>query len=439
MKELEKFQTVKEVLEDMAKSTRDNYKVTLRQYLEFVNGLTPDELIEEAKTDVKKTQGRISNFYKWLQGQEIEGRKRGKSMLQNSAHQRAYGYLRGWYVNNDIIFERKWTRKIPKFSRLREAIRKDAVYTFFKVDEKKRKIYFDREPMQQFLSNLKLRDQAITLALLSSGQDSGELLRLNIGDIREQQNNRIFWENKRRKTQILFRTFISKEATKLMHTYIKQERANAQDSEPLFVTSGNHGKLKRVTPTLLSSVYRDAAKRMNIKWENGEQNPLRPKRMRHLFRTACDAAGVPELYQNAFMGHVNSQGQDYSELSPAKLELEYLRVEPFLTVYGTVEENVEFKQQISKLEGTINLLSKRNVEFEEERKNLEKKVGLLTEQVEMLTTVLKQLVKATRPNDEEFNALLKQWSKEEAKEKLDELTGEAKPRPKTSLRLPDKG
>lgn len=431
MKEVGEYKTVKEVLEDMAKSTKDNYKTTLRQYLDFVNGLTPDELIEEARRDIKKTQGRISDFYKWLQGQEIEGYKpRGKSMRQNSAHQRAYGFLRGWYVNNDIVFERKWTRKIPKFSRLKEALKKDAVYTFFKVDEKKRKIYFDREPMQQFLSNLKLRDQTITLALLSSGQDSGVLFSLNIGDIRGQQNNRIFWEGKRDKTQILFRTFISKEATKFIRTYMKQERANAQEDEPLFVTSGNNGKYKRMTPELLSSVYRDAAKRMNIKWENGEQNPLRPKRMRHLFRTACDTAGVPELYTNAFMGHANSQGQDYSELSPAKLELEYLRVEPFLTVYGTVEENVEFKQQISKLEGTIGLLSKRNVEFEERRKDLEKKVGLLTEQVEMLTAVLKQLVKATKPSDKEFNALLKEWSKSEALEEL-----ERKPRPKTELKL----
>lgn len=432
MKELEKFQTVKEVLEDMAKSTRDNYKVTLRQYLEFVNGLTPDELIAEAKTDIKKTQKRISNFYKWLQGQEVEGCKsREKKMRKTSAHQRAYGYLRGWYVNNDIVFKRKWTRKIPPFSRMKEAIKKDAVYTFFKVDEKKRKIYFDREPMQQFLSNLKLRDQAITLALFSSGQDSGELFRLNIGDIRRQQNSRIFWEGERSKTQILFRTFLSKEATKLIRTYIKQERANAKDDKPLFVTSGNHGKLKRMTPELLSSVYRDAAKRMKIVWNNGEQNPLRPKRMRHLFRTACDTAGISELYQNAFMGHTNSQGQDYSELSPAKLELEFLRVEPFLTVYGTVEENTEFKEQISKLEGTINLLSKRNVEFEEGRKKLEQKVELLTEQVQMLQEVVKRLPKP-QMTEEEIKARLVQRKKEEALEEL-----ERKSQPKSSLRLPN--
>jgi len=55
---------------------------------------------------------------------------------------------------------------------------------------------------------------------------------------------------------------------------------------------------------------------------------------------------LTELYTNAFTGHKNHQGQDYSELSKAKLELEYLRVEPFLTVYGEVEESIEIKQDV---------------------------------------------------------------------------------------------
>ncbi len=53
------------------------------------------------------------------------------------------------------------------------------------------------------------------------------------------------------------------------------------------------------------------------------------------------------------MGHANSEGQNYSELSRAKLELEYLRVEPFLTVYGEVEESLEIKEDVKKLERRI--------------------------------------------------------------------------------------
>jgi len=65
-----------------------------------------------------------------------------------------------------------------------------------------------------------------------------------------------------------------------------------------------------------------------------------------------------------------------------------------------------------------------------------RKIDELSEKVEMLTAVVKQLVEATKPSKEESEAMLKQWSKDEEKEKLNELTGEVKPRPKTSLKLP---
>jgi len=152
-------------------------------------------------------------------------------------------------VNNDIAFKRKWKKRIPK-PKMKEAIKKDELYVFYKVDEKKKEIYFDRELMRQFLSNLKLRDQAITLALLSSSQDTGDLFELNIGDITEQNmTNRIYWKNNRRKTKVLFKTFFSKEATKLIRRYIAQERRDAKDEEPLFVVPRD----KRMKPLHLSS------------------------------------------------------------------------------------------------------------------------------------------------------------------------------------------
>jgi hypothetical protein len=94
--------------------------------------------------------------------------------------------------------------------------------------------------------------------------------------------------------------------------------------------------------------------------------------MRHLFRTACDIAGISELYINSFMGHTNHQGQDYSELSKAKLELEYLRVEPFLTVYGEVEESLEVKEDVKKLERSIIDLNKEVVILKSKQREWER-------------------------------------------------------------------
>ena len=372
--EIEESKVVEEVLEDLAENTRMNCKTSLKQFLRFVNSkeglaktISIGDVVTETKEDVTRTQECMNQFYKWLQNEKIEGYPlRGKAMRESSANTRTYGYLRGFFVNIGIGFDRKWKKKIPKIERPKQALKKDKVYTFYDVDEKTMTIRFNRELMQQFLANLKLRDVAITLSLLSSSQDSGDFFKLNMGDIWEQKGkNRIFWEETRDKTGVLFRTFFSKEATRFIRKYIEQERKHATDKDPVFVYTRYekqrqpNGKMKRVkvenrmTQTNLSSIYRDAARKMGIKWENGEHNPLRPKRMRHLFRTACDTAGITELYINAFMGHSNHQGQDYSELSKAKLELEYLRVEPFLTVYGEVDESLEIKEDVKKLERRI--------------------------------------------------------------------------------------
>jgi|GEM_PF-5094124 len=421
---------VSEVLDGLAKNTQSQYKTTLKQFLKFANcreglkkKISIDDLVTEAKSDVKKTQERFDLFYKWLQNKEVDGYAlREKTMRESSAYQRTYSYLLGFFVNLDIAFERKWRKSIPKITRVSEAIKKDKIYTFYDVDEKTRTIRFNRERMQQFLANLKLRDVAITLTLLSSSQDSNDLFKLNVGDIREQEINRIFWEGNRTKSSALFRTFISKEATKFIRKYIQQERRDADDKEPLFITSGWKGEKRRMTATNLSSVFREAARKMGIKWENGEHNPLRPKRMRHLFRTACDTAGITELYTNAFMGHKNSQGQDYSELSKAVLELEYLRVEPFLTVYGEVEESLEIKEDVRKLEARIADLNRR---IEQQNDVIGDLSRFMESKVESITRKLwEKWLREQEEADREAEKELKEWREEKIKQTSQKPKGE---------------
>lgn len=59
---IEEPNAVREIFEDLAKNTQINYKTTLKQFLEFVNtkegvSFSINDLIAEAKTNVKKTQG----------------------------------------------------------------------------------------------------------------------------------------------------------------------------------------------------------------------------------------------------------------------------------------------------------------------------------------------------------------------------------------------
>jgi hypothetical protein len=354
--------------EHLAKSTRDRYKQTLARFVnkQLKNSVSVEQLLEEARKDVTVTQKRIDVFYQWLLDKE--------KMRDSSARVTAYGYLQGFFSNNDIAFQKRWSRSHAQKDVESESIKNDDKnYSFFSANEETQSVEFNSDAMRDFLANLKLRDQAITLALLSSGQDSGDLFNLNIGDAKKQtKNGRIYWAGKRNKTDIPFKSFISREATKLILRYIEQERAGAVDSEPLFVfTSHENGKEERMKPNYLSWIYRDVAKKMKIEWKEDESNPLRPKRMRHLFRTACDTAGLQEIYANAFMGHKNHMGMKYSEIAPATLEVQYMRVEPYLTVFSAAAgESAKTKQEISKLKTTIDVLNSRLDEQNERIKQL---------------------------------------------------------------------
>jgi hypothetical protein len=424
MREIESYESVQRVLEVLSDNSKIQFHSILKQFLQFRNSeegllreINPDMLIDEAKENIDVTQKHLDSFYLWIQGEKVKGFGQGFTLLRSgkkrpikvkpsTAFSRTYGNLRGFYVNNDITFKKMWSKRIPK-PKTKQAIKQDEVYTFYKVDEKKKEIFFDRELMRQFLLNLKLRDQAITLALLSSAQDTGDLFKLNIGDIAKQSmSTRIYWTNTRSKTGILFKTFFSKEATRLIRKYMAQERSDAQGEEALFVSKGN----KRMTPLHLSSVYRDTAKKIGVKWSKGEHNPLRPKRMRHLFRTACDTAGVSELYTNMFMGHKNSLGMAYSELSRPKAELEYLRVEPFLTVYGKIEETTEIKEEMSKLRTTIDTLIKDGYVKD-------KKIEYLTQDIEQVNEKTKEKIRKLEKNIREksfqINTLVKHGKQRE--------------------------
>ncbi len=62
--EVEESKVVKDILQDLAESTKVSYITTLNRFVrEFVRDRTIDELVKEAKTDVKKTQQRIDGFF----------------------------------------------------------------------------------------------------------------------------------------------------------------------------------------------------------------------------------------------------------------------------------------------------------------------------------------------------------------------------------------
>lgn len=374
MVEIAEYESFKTALQNIIKNsnrtkvsthTKYNYLAALKLYLEFVNNeeglskeINPDDLISEGKEDVEKVKERIRLFFLWLQGEPIPNYKpRGKGMRKTSAFVRAYSQIRGFYTNNGVVFG-KW--KTPNLQDMKkEAIENDVNVPFFKHEG--RKVFLDRALLKQFLANLKLRDQSIFLAMLSSSQDSIDLFRLTVGDVRKQEKrDRIFWEGQRSKTQVRFKTFFSIEATDFVRRYIDQERSEVDDKDPLFVySSRDKGQTevveKSMTSNWLGSSFRRVAEKMGLPVGNGFQNVFRPKRLRHVFRTAFTHAHVDEGYIHAFMGHRSSISQDYLEKPLTTLEIEYSRGEPLLTVYGVAgtEELEKVQSELSEWKGKV--------------------------------------------------------------------------------------
>jgi len=295
--------------------TLEAMNMWMPQFLRF-HQKTPDELIEESISDSEMAGNRLDDFYRFKK----------ESIDRNSCITGIYGTLRGFYRHNKVNVQ---DITAPKFSP-RQVKKTDANYPLFEQKEyanaeghKIKKLILNRPLLREFSSHLNYRDQCILLCILSSGLDSNDILKLTVGDIKRQENHsRIYLNDARNKTFREYKDFFSVEATKRLRSYIFKERMNAFDDEPLFVTTikGRKTEFKKKTgieSTLndelpkghkinssdLSEAFRRAQKAMGIKLEKAKQSPLRPKRFRKIFKTACSNSNLDRDIIKIFLGH----------------------------------------------------------------------------------------------------------------------------------------
>jgi hypothetical protein len=424
LRDLEIYESVKRLQKDeeMNKNTRVKIISALNEFLNFMNlnsevVKTPDDLIKDAGTDLglDETEDKIKQFYKWLQGKPIEGypdheaMTDGRHLRESSAKERCFSKLVSFYRHSRIGFSKGFAPKISKESK---ALKADNRYPFLVYDEEKRETYIDHEPLKTFLGNLTLRDQGIALAMLSSSRDSGEVLALNMKDFRQQKGSkRFYYEASREKTNEMFQSFFSAEATKKIRDYIDQERKLARDDDALFVytpkrTNGNGSEPQRLDSNHLADNFRNAARKMGAVWASDEQNPFRPKRLRHLFRTACDKAGLKELYIKIMMGHALTVGEGYSE--SAELEKEYSKVEPLLSVFGEGKTTEKLREDVDEIkkrnEDLFQLLTMEKSWREEDKRKFEDRLKTLESQSMIQKDLLEVMEAKWREMEEELRA-----------------------------------
>jgi len=365
--ELLKFESVQNWLNSLDQIAKNQGKtlsktakaMRLGRMLEYTNEgiINPDTLLVEAKEDIDKAGKRLSKYF--------EEKKLKVSF--NSAIT-CFCYLRGFYTHNDVFFPKRWG--VPK-KKVSDVSKRDGKDSFFEYNAENDEVEFKNSNMQHFIGNLSFRDQTITLCLLSSGADATDLLNLKVGFVKDGRGKitdkkRFFWHSNRAKTGQPFKTFFSEEATQFLKRYVEQERAEAKNDEPLFVGQSREytfkkGKRKgekvvvgkRLTAQSLSSNFRNSAQKMGYAKEKNLSSPFRPKRFRHLFRTACGIANIDNGFTMAFMGHASDVSGTYLSKANGIFEKMYVKVEPLLTVFGVNQSVVnEMTKEVSVLKTT---------------------------------------------------------------------------------------
>ena len=326
----------------------------------------PDELIEEAVIDPRKVKTRLHQGFVYC--------KNKPTIDYNSAVIGIYGTVRGFYSHNAVTMGKIKSLAI----RARQVASTDKNYPMTKIIEIKlddnqiiRKAIIDRDLFKEILSHFNFRDQVIFLCALSSGIDSGDLLRITVGDVRyqEAQHDRFFISDFRSKSGEIIDTFFSKEATRLLRRYYKQEREFASDDEPVFVTELAKRKAtfrtkygRNFTPSdyellprgnalsraQFSVNVRTGVSHMSITLKPGVQQPFRPKRMRKEFDDACDRAGVPLAFKKIFTGKKYSGSKEYKGRSRHALEIYYEMVEPEITVFTEISHDNQLHDSLKK-------------------------------------------------------------------------------------------
>lgn len=370
--------------------TSDSWRIrmgAMRNYVSFT-GLDPDVLLAE---DVGSTMKRLTGLFLWLIGQEVGDHEARSAPLTWNSACTIQAYLRGFYTHSDTVFPKRF--KVPK--RRRSSVSQRDIRTeIFEYDEESDTAAMNGL-LQHFISNLNLRDMTIALCLLSSGADTSDLLALNMEFLRDGRGRmltspRIPWAGNRVKDGFPFMTFMSREATTYLKIYVEQERMDAGNDEPLFVKDDGG----RLTVHAVQESFRAAAEKMGYV-KSGEAHPFRPKRLRHLFRTACAHAHIDPGYTHSMMGHSTDISASYLEKGQGLFLKEYLRVETYLTVSGVdstkftevtekfedlSSEFSEVKEELSKSDRILKRLYDEHTELKDSVKNLERDVAALSEE-----------------------------------------------------------
>jgi integrase/recombinase XerD len=147
-------------------------------------------------------------------------------------------------------------------------------------------------------SNLRgLRDYAILNLMLRTGLRTIEVIRADLGDIRQQSGEAVLWiQGKGRDSKDEF-VLLTQESLKPINEYLSK-RGKADDNAPLFVSVSDRNKDERLTTRSIRRIVKEHLRDIHL-----NSDRLTAHSLRHTFATVALTNGAPLIQVKEAMRH----------------------------------------------------------------------------------------------------------------------------------------
>lgn len=373
-------------LGNFSDGTGQGYTTGLNQYCKF-HDMTPEQLIEEAEAEhafLLKDQNillRLADFKDSISDKS-----------SNTQSFRMAG-IHSFYRNHYIIIPSN-----PNKSR-------NGTTTLLKNDWKG----FNKKVVRECLKHLNLRDRAILLCMISSGQARYEIRNLKIADVADVDNQNITTLHLHRsKSGTNYTTFFSPEATLAIKEYRKERRDRADkldvtdDNPYLFVTSYNK-QFTRLKDDTFNNVFLRLSEKMGREFEtdDGTYNALRSHNFRKFFKTQMQNDGMAVWQVEHQMGHtLNSLDKAYFIAEQSKMKENYIVHLNAVSVETEVKEvSIEESEKFQKMQAEMTEMEKQNKALLEKMTSFEMFQKVIQDNLDIKS----QLESQTMLHPEEFD------------------------------------
>lgn len=208
-----------------------------------------------------------------------------------------------------------------------------------------------------------IKEKAIILTQFSSGLSNSDIVKLTVGQFRKgtDNNNVCQIRMRRRKNENEFVTFLSPEAVEAVKAYLRVERENLDDSQPLFTKFKSSSD--PLDPIAVVHTYARLCDSLGWTKDGNAFRKITGHMGRKWIKTNLTNAGMPREPLETLLGHQLKNGTDdnYYIMNEDHLKSIYLKYLPEITInpvetltlesdeFKTLkEENINLKEEMEK-------------------------------------------------------------------------------------------